>query len=318
MKNGITRANIPAASGHPLVTALQHPIYQTGFLERWRLPTQIDVISTMSDSGISHLGQTVYHKRPPVGQLFPYTDRNQNLEHSYWDQEYFTFGANYAWYWNLKLNVLDKEVDGIEAYITEFEKDAKERHKIQIMPMIVQEMVQHASPYNKGQNAGRINRSANLGTPSAPIVLNKDNFWTFLALMRDVMGQSGALVETMNDMFILAPNRIQLLFPQLEVMMDASQSGSSESYAMSGVRPNIFGMGNMVLSHYMPMYRAGDGSIYYPLVMGSKKATVYRSDIVMAKTEEHKFDTNYLGLILDGWGVMYPELLCVAMVKIDV
>lgn len=321
MPTALTIVGLPSSSGYAVYSGLISPVYAKVFVKRLYAESISGKITDQSvvPSELRSSGDIAIMRRSPRGQLFRYS-KNQDLDVSGFNSETFTFKVDKAWYWNLKLDEIDAvQVQELGTWIKAFQDDSLQQLAAQIDHDVLQDMVLGAHGCNKGERAGIRTHMYNLGRIGAPLALTPSgavNPLTLSAIMQAVLTEQNA---PQNGQFIVWPALVRPLFLGNNIMANAFASGLGKSALITGEVTNI---GNC--AHYFtpntPIYTDPVTSqTTYPVVMGVKSATGFVNQLTKTQVidqDPRSFSKYWRGLQLSGWGVIRPELLCVAYVTV--
>jgi hypothetical protein len=321
LNSTINTVGVPSASGYPVLSGLISPVYSSVFIKRMYAETIAGQITDQSvvPSELRQSGDLAIMRRAPRGELFKY-NKNQALDVSRFNSENITFKVDKAWYWNTKLDEIDYvQIKDIAQWIKAFQDDSMQQLASQIDHDIMQDMVVAAASCNKGARAGVRTHSHNIGAVGVPLNLTATgavNPLTLTAVMRAVLGEQNA--PRMN-VFCIWPDIVEPLFLANTVLANAYQSGLGRSSLISGEVSQV-----MNIKHYfspnVPTYvDPTTGETTYPIIMGVKSATGFVNQLTRTEVidkDPRSFARYWRGLQLSGWGVIRPELLAVAYVKV--
>lgn len=321
LNSTLNTVGVPSASGYPVYSGLIQPIYSDMFVKRLYAESISGQITDQSvvPSQLRTSGDLAIMRRAPRGELHKY-NKNQALEVSRFNSETFTFKVDKAWYWNLKLDQIDvKQIPEIGKWTKAFQDDSLQQLAANIDHDVIQDMVQDASPQNKGAKAGIRSRSYNLGKVGAPLALTSSgavNPLTLSAIMRAVLGEQNV---PKTGLFVVWPQVVEPLFMANSILANAYQSGLGKSTLISGEVTQVMGAKHFFTPN-TPVYTDPiTGETTYPVVMGVKTATGYVNQLTQTQIidqDPRSFAKYWRGLQLSGWGVIRPELLAVAYVTV--
>jgi len=257
--------------------------------------------------------------RPPRGQLRKYT-KNQTLDVSHMNTETVMFKVDKAWYWNLKLDYVDeKQIPEIGKWIKEFQDDSLEQLASEIDHDVMVDMVHGAHACNKGAAAGARTHTFNLGKIGAPLELTAAgsiNVLTLMAQLDAVLSEQNAPAK---GRFVVWPTIAKPLFQANTILANACASGLPRSLLLGGALPEVMGASHYFSANIPTFKDPLTGEVTYPIIMGLKSATGYVNQLtkteVISQDSRH-FGKYWRGLQLAGWGVLRPEYLAVAYVKV--
>ncbi|MGL5248465.1 MAG: hypothetical protein ACRC8U_09745 [Brooklawnia sp.] len=321
MPSAYQRVGLPASSGYTVFNGLLSPVFAKQFVARLYAETIHGRITDQSvvPSELRKSGDLAIMRRAPRGQMFRYF-KNQDLDHSTFNSETFSFRVDKAWYWNLKLDEVDVvQIPELKEWIKAFQSDSLEQLGAQIDHDVMQDMVAETHHCNKGSTAGLRSHSYNLGQVGAPLELTHGgtvNPLTLSVIMAAVLREQNASTK---GMFIVWPSVVEPLFIANPILANAGASGLSRSTLVTGAVTEVNGV-----SHYFsantPVYKDPvTGDTTYPVLMGVKTATGFVTQLTKTQVidaDPRSFARYWRGLQLGGWGVLRPELLAMAYVKV--
>ena len=321
MPQSYQSVGLPASSGYTVFNGLLSPVFAKSFVNRLYAESIHGRITDQSvvPAELRKSGDLAIMRRAPRGQMFRYF-KNQDLDHSTFNSETFQFRVDKAWYWNLKLDEVDvTQITELKEWIKAFQTDSLEQLAAQIDHDVIQDMVANAHNCNKGDKAGLRSHRYNLGKVGAPLELTHGG--TVNPLNLTVI--MGAVLREQNTptkgMFIVWPSVVEPLFIANPILASASASGLSRSSMVTGAVTEFQGM-----SHYFsantPVYEDPvTGDTTYPVVMGVRTATGFVTQLTKQQiidNDPRSFARFWRGLQIAGFGVLRPELLAVAYVKV--
>jgi hypothetical protein len=321
MNSTISSVGLPSASGYSVYSALKHPVYATTFIARLYAESVSGMITDQSvvPKELKEGGDFAIMRRPPTGQLFSYT-KNQALEHSSMNTSNVTFKVDKAWYWSLKLDEVDvKQIPELKQWVKEYQDSCLQQLAAVQDNGVLHDMYAGAHSCNKGANAGIRTHSHNLGAVGSPLALTAASTINPLTLMVVL----GAVLDEQNvpsvGRFCVWHSIVRPLFMSTPILAAAYMSGEAKSTMLTGKIPVIMDTTNIFTSH-MPMYDdpLGAGRCF-PVIMGMKRATGFVNQLTKTQVidqDPNSFAAYWRGLQLTGWGVIQPELLAVAYVKV--
>lgn len=182
---------------------------------------------------------------------------------------------------------------------------------------VLMSMLAETSEQNQGANAG-VFGDIDLGTPSNPVVVNKDNLPRRLADLQRVLLESQRWTE--GQMFILLPPALRPILA-MSNLADASYVGSCKpcSYNVDGMWNVTLGGFNIIETIHAPTVINSDGTVSYYIIAGHSSAFAYVSDIIKGRlvAPTNSFSLEYQMLAVWGGKMIYPDAIAVALWKFD-
>lgn len=323
LNSTIQTVGVPSSSGYPVYSALTNIVYAQQFVARFYAET---ITGFITDTGVVPAelkagGDLAILYRAPVGELKTYT-KNQALEVSSLNVASITFKVDKAFYWNFKLDLVDKTQVGakLASWLKEFQDNSMHQLAALVEHGIIQDMVQHAHGCNKGSTAGIRSRSYNLGRVGAPLPLAATtaiNPLVLTAVLNAVLTEQNI---PQGKRFVVWPSMAQPLFLASPLLANAYQSGLNQSALISG-EVSMIQRAQHFFSTNTPTYNdTVAGVTAYPVVMGTKDATGFINQLSQTEIidkDPQSFSHYWRGLQTFGWGVIRPEALAVAYVSIS-
>lgn len=322
MNQTIGTHGVAASSGYQVLSGLTNPLFVEVFQERFTAESIVGMItdSSVFPSELRTSGDLAIIPKAPRGEIFTYT-KNQVLESSHLNSGSITLKIDKAWYWNLKIDDVDaQQIKNIGKWITAFQENSMRDHAMIQENMILAEMADSAHACNKGNRAGAKSNSYKLGQAGAPLDLTSSgamNPLTLTAVIKAVLGEQ--FIPTGN-LFVVWPQVVEPLFSANSTLASAYMSGEARSTLLTGAIPKVMGM-NHFFSSASPSYTdtSAGTPLCHAVVFGAKTATGYVTQLnksQVIKEDASHFGQFWRGLLIAGWGVIRPEALGVAYVKV--
>ena len=322
LNNTITTVGVPSSAGYLVYSGLIHPIYAESFIKRLYAETISGQITSQSvvPSELRQHGDLAIFRTAPRGQLHRYA-KNQDLEVSTFNSETRTFKVDQAHYWNLKLDEVDvRQIKDLGMWIKLFQDDSMQQLAAIYDHDILETMVHSAHPCNAGDKAGIRSRSYNLGKIGVPLPLSASstvNPLTLTAVMRAVAGEQNVPYK---GLVMIWPQVCQPLFLATPVLANAYQSGAGKSSLISGEVTEVMGIKHFFSANAPTYIDPVTAEVTYPVILCNKEATGFvnqLSQTQMIKEDPRSFSQYWRGLQIAGWGVIRPELIVRAYVKVQ-
>jgi hypothetical protein len=322
MNQNIGTHGVAASSGYQVLSGLTNPVFVEIFQERFTADSIVGMItdSSVFPSELRTSGDLAIIPKAPRGEIFSYT-KNQVLQASHLNSGSITLKIDKAWYWNLKIDDVDaKQIKNIGKWIVAFQENSMRDHAMIQENLILAEMADSAHICNKGARAGARSHSYDLGQAGAPLDLTSSgakNPLTLTAVIKAVLGEQ---FVPAGKMFIVWPLVVEPLFAATPILASAYMSGEARSTLLTGSIPKVMGFDHF-FSAASPSYTdtSAGNPLCYAVVFGAKTATGYvmqMNESQIIKENASHFGQFWRGLLIAGWGVIRPEALGVAYVKV--
>lgn len=313
---------IPAVAGYPQHSgsSLSLPILSNHMLVRLYQATVFGEISTTEYTGeLARGGDTIVFRKEPNINIREGGGLGSTIRHDHaqWDGKTFTIGRTA--YFSLACDPLDDRLFPNVAAQESMLMESGARKKAEyIDKTVLNEIYLSAHPRNRGDRAGRITGSFNLGKPGAPIVLNSGNILEVLTRIRGVMAEQNVNVDA-EDIYMVVPPSVDVLLMNSDLKA-AYFSGNGQSTYINGRLPNKMAGITMYKTNRCPLvYDAAVGGWCYVMTFGVKRATAFASIIDFMRRVDNDSNTwlYYLQSRL-AWDffVLYPNLLGYLYVKV--
>ena len=311
-------ATLPAASGYRVYAALKNPILAKTFIARYYPTTVTGQITSQSivPAEIKTEGDQVIFREKPQAEIFKY-QKNQDLEVSQLNSASTVMTIDRSYYFNLKLDRVDeKQIPDIRQWVNDFIEDAKQKLAERTDFELQSELPHQVDCHNKGPSAGRRTGAFNLGTIGAPVTVTKDNIPDFLGRLKAVIGEQN--VNT-NDLYVILPQSVQVLFWANPILANAGVSGNGKSIILTNGEsiPNILGF-NIIFSNTTPVYTdPTTGQMTFTVLAGRKDATGFvaqLNDQEVIDKDPRSFSKYWRGLTLYGFKLLAPKETAVGYV----
>jgi hypothetical protein len=316
------QAIVPSASGYPIYSRLNNPIFARDLVERFQHDgvTAQFTTSNIVPSEIKSTGSEVILRREPEAELFDY-QMNQTLSHSDLNTDIIRMVIDRAKYWNLKLDQVDQaQIANVNMWVNAFKKNAARKLDRQITREILIQVPHEVSKYNKGRCAGIVTGRYNMGTLGSPVVLTAKNFPMVLAQVRAVLAEQDVPAA---DLFMIVPQQFSLLLYNVNSpLYSVCVSGLQKSIVLLNgeMLPSMVGF-DFIVTLELPILWDPIAEVYaYAMVAGRKDAIAFVTQLNknrVVDNDPRSFSTYWQGLQVYGFKTIRPEALVVLYATID-
>jgi hypothetical protein len=310
-------STIPSAAGYPNYTgSLISPIMSDMFVGRFYCESVFGQITTPAPfNALANYGNHIIFRREPLVTLHDYA-KNQILESETISTDYLTLTIDRAKYFNVKIDEVDKhQIGDWDGYVDSIMKNATATAKKRIDGELLCSMYADVACKNRGRNAGCASGSYDLGAPGAPVIVTKDTFDDYFISLTCTLNEACIPME---DRWIVIPSamvRIALQTPWMNCCFD----NNNQTAHANGMLPGkIHGFTVYVSDSVSRVYDPTVGTWCYNIVAGWKSALAFTIQLEKTRVaqSDRAFATFYQGLMVYGFGTMYPEGLAHSYVRL--
>lgn len=304
---------IPSAAGYPAHsgTALSLPVLSAHMLIRLYQATVFQDISTTEYTGeLARGGDTIVFRKEPNITIRDGAGLGATIRHDHaqWDAKTFTIGRSA--YFSLACDPLDDKLFPNVAAQEQMLINSGARKKAEyIDKTILNEMYLYADANNRGDRAGRITRSWNLGKPGAPLVLNSGNILEALTRVRGVMAEQNINVDN-EDIYLIVPPSVDVLLMNSDLKAAYFSGMGQTTYLNGKIGAKMAGLTFFKTNRCPLVYDAAIAGWCYILPFGVKKATAFASIIdYMRRIDNDKDSWMYFvqSRVAFDFFVLYPQ-----------
>lgn len=313
MADSAYQGNMAAAGYKDLSGAIRSLTYSNLMeMQTYRRMTVSQWTSPRPYQGITELGAQIRIEIEPEVNVYAY-QRNQTLEVDQPDIEYRTITLNRAFYYNVKVDKLDRDKKEIRRFMNSLSERAGKSLSQRIDPDAIRATMASILPFNRGGNAGA-DRNLNMGTQASPRAIDGSNILQFIVDASLVLQNtpSGSEWEAGN-MFILFPsmaNQSMLNSP----LADVCCASGRESILLGADVPNVVGFD--ILFYEAQIKQTSGASYAYPVLFGTKDSVAFHQASLDNEADvmsERSFGRYTRGLMIYGVGVVFPKKLGLAI-----
>lgn len=321
--------SMQSASGHIQYGTMNKPHLSDKILERFACESFFSELTTSNHlDELKRCGDTIRFKREPHAVVHPY-EKNQKLKFDHLEIDHAVIQDSKGLYFAIKLDDVDeKQICDSPMMIDMYTKSAMHQFKRAIELDVLTTMLYGVDEMNQGCCAGFQTQCYNLGDCGAPLHINCENMWTWLASLMAVHTEA-CIVAPGNGTSLCGPTGdggslfIALPYKAYPLLVMALSKGfccpiKDSTPTITGRIPEMLHGFTLFFTHDLPYIVENDERVYQ-VVSGRRDATGFC--VTMEKTETTRpaeyFATFYKGLITWATGVIYPEALALSRVVFD-
>lgn len=210
-----------------------------------------------------------------------------------------------AFYWSAIIDDVQAKQSDLDQ-MNLWAQDAAEQMKLRLDSRVLGSVVPDFSAQNKGETAGRITGSIDLGVTGSPIGLTKANIIDYIVDLGQVLDEQNVPEE---GRFLLMPFWATSLVKKSE-LKDASLAGDSTSIARNG-RVGMVDRFTLFNSNLLPHYTDGSEKTF-SIIAGHKDGLTFATQLTKVEggiRSESTFGEIMRGLMVYGYKVVKPEAL---------
>jgi hypothetical protein len=301
------RAAVPVAPGFPQYSGVWIPeIWASDILMKFYDASVLPAISNTKYEGtIKSKGDRVIIRTAPDIKWRKYA-KYQSLIYDALNPGKVELVIDRAAYWGAMIDDIDKVQSDID-WLNKFSLSAAETGKIEVDTAVLGEMYLDVSSDNAGTTAGRKSHAINMGATGAPIAVDKTNITDIIVDAETVLDEQMA---PQTGRFIVLPPILTNTLRKSE-LKDASLAGDGTSILRNG-RVGMVGNFTIYSSTLLPYVNDGGHQTYH-IPFGTKDGLTFAAQIPGKDVERLRspdfFGTLVRGLMVYGFGVLYPEML---------
>lgn len=302
----VTRA-VPVAPGFPQHSGVWTPeIWASDILMKFYDASVLPAISNPKYEGlIKDKGDRVIIRTAPDVKWKKYA-KGQSLIYDAMEPGKTELVIDRAKYWGAMFDDVDKVQSDID-WLDKFTLSASETGKVEVDTEVLGEMYLNVSSDNAGATAGKKSHALNLGATGAPLALDKTNITDIIVDAETVLDEQSA---PQTGRFMVLPPILTNMLRKSE-LKDASLTGDGTSILRNG-RVGMVGNFTIYSSTLLPSVTDGIRQAYH-IPFGTKDGLTFAAQIPGNKVERLRsqdfFGTLVRGLMVFGFGVLYPEML---------
>ena len=321
--------SMQAASGHVQYGTMNQPHLSDRILERFSCESFFSELTTSNHlDELKRCGDTIRFKREPHAVVHQY-EKNMKLKFDHMEHDYAVVQDSKGMYFAVKLDDVDEQqICESPRMIDAYTKSAMQQFKRAIEIDVLTTMMWGVDPMNQGCCAGFQSQCYNLGDCGAPLKIDCENMWTWLASLMAVHTEA-CIVAPGNGTSLCGPGGdggglfITLPYKAYPLLVMALSKGyccpiSDSTPTITGRIPEALHGFTLFFSHDVPYVKEGNETINQ-IVSGRRDATGFC--VTMERTETTRpsqyFATFYKGIITWATGVIYPEALALSRVCFD-
>lgn len=313
MTTSPNRGNMAAAGYKDLSGAIRSLTYSRLMeMQTYRRMTVSQWTSPRPYQGITELGAQIRIEIEPRVNVYEY-QKNQTLEVDQPDIEYRTITLNRAFYYNVKVDKMDRDKKEIRAFMNSLTERSSKSLSQRIDPDAIRSAMASILPHNRGAAAGA-DRNLNMGTTASPVAINGSNILPFLVDMALVLQNTpeGSEWESGN-MFVLMPTMAQQAMLN-SPLADVCCASGRPSILLGADVPNVVGFD---ILFYEAQIKQQSGAGYaYPILFGTKDSVAFHQASLDNESDvmsERSFGRYTRGMMIYGVGVVFPKKLGLAI-----
>lgn len=299
----------PVSPGHPTYSGTFIPeIWSGKIIENFYDSTVLSAISNTNYEGeIKAHGDTVNIRTTPTITVRTYT-KGQVLDLEQPESPKIQLLIDKGEYFACVEDDVDKVQTDI-GLMDMWSRDASEQMKIKIDERVLTDILPGVATANKGNTAGAISASYDIGSVSTPLALTKTNVLEYIVDIGTVLDEANA---PESDRFLVIPARMAGLIKKSD-LKDASLSGDGTSILRNG-RLGMIDRFTLYVSHNLLI----SSGAKYNLIAGNKMGFTFASQ--MTNMESLRSTTTFgniiRGLQVYGYKVVKGEALAHGVVTI--
>lgn len=308
----------PISPGHPAYSGNFIPeIWSGKLIANFYDATVLAAISNTDYEGeIKQYGDTVNIRTTPEITIRDYV-KGQTLDVEHPDKPKLQLLIDKGEYFACIEDDVDK-VQSDVGLMDLWSKDASERMKIKIDQRVLTDILPDISAENRGDKAGRISGSFNLGKTSSEITVSATGANSTTPVV-DLLVDMGTVLDEANapeqNRFVVIPAKMAGMIKKSE-LKDASLTGDGASPLRNG-RLGVIDRFTVYVSHNLMTSGTGANKVFN-VIAGHKMGFTFASQMTNMESlrAESTFGNIIRGLQVYGYKVVKPEALATAMVKL--
>lgn len=308
----------PISPGHPAYSGNFIPeIWSGKLIANFYDATVLAAISNTDYEGeIKQYGDTVNIRTTPEITIRDYV-KGQTLDVEHPDKPKLQLLIDKGEYFACIEDDVDK-VQSDVGLMDLWSKDASERMKIKIDQRVLTDILPDISTLNRGDKAGRISGSFNLGKTSSEITVSATGANSTTPVV-DLLVDMGTVLDEANapeqNRFVVIPAKMAGMIKKSE-LKDASLTGDGASPLRNG-RLGVIDRFTVYVSHNLMTSGTGANKVFN-VIAGHKMGFTFASQMTNMESmrAESTFGNIIRGLQVYGYKVVKPEALATAMVKL--
>lgn len=301
----------PTVAGHPSYSGTFIPeIWSTKLVEKYYDQTVLTQITNTDYEGeISSQGDKVIIRTTPTLEINDYKI-GQTLQHQRPEAPTMDLLIDKGLYWSTIIDdIVTKQQDIDQMNL--WARDAAEELKIVLDTRVLSSVVPDIDASNKGDTAGRISGTIDLGVTGTPLAITSTNILDTILYMGQVLDEQNV---PESDRFLVLPYWTTTLL-KLSDIKDASLTGDGSSPLRNG-RVGMIDRFTVYNSNLLPRYADG-GNTTTHILAGTKAGMTFATQLT--KTEQLRAESTFgdimRGLMVYGHKVVKGEALTAAYVR---